>query len=1079
MNSAKLFALVFFLLPVSAAWAQSGKIAGTAVDAETGQPLPGVNVVLLENGEPTTQGAQTDVEGFYTILNVSPGTYSLRASFIGYTPEVRQGVSVNIDLTTEVNFTLQVATVGIDEIVVAAEQPVVQTDVSANVANLSAERIENLPVASIDQVVGLQAGIEPGMRVRGSDLDEVSMMVDGLSMRDGRNNTPFAGISYTSIKEVQVQTGGFNAEYGNVRSGLINVVMKEGPIDRYTADVLLRYNAPSKKYFGILPNDPTAFWMRPYLDPDVAFVGTENGTWDPYLQRQYPAWEGWNSIAQRLSSDDDPNNDLTPEQLQEVFLWQHRKDVRVRKPDYVVDAGIGGPVPLISRPLGDLRFFASYRQDQSAYIIPQVRDTYLNRTGQFKLTSNIARGMKLQFQGLYNMETGLDATMEGGGQIHRGERPAYPWDLRGTIMATRFGDNASIDAAGFDDGRGGDEIFANDTFSKLDITRIGIGGTFTHSLNSNTFYEARLNRMYTDYFSRPGAYRDTTIIKRVGNLGLDETPFGWPDYAIFSDTGMRMGATWATSRDTSWAIVWSGNVSITSQVNRYLQLKGGADFNHTTHRSNHKRSNPPYPHRAQPTYIWNRTSMQGAGFVQSKLEFQGMIANVGLRLDYFDAGGAWYLYDTYDRVFSAAYGKDSLEVLQKASINPQYTLSPRLGVSFPITEVSKLYFNYGHFRQMLNPNSIYIVRTINTGAIDRIGNPNHPMPRTVAYELGYEHSLFNRFLIRMAGYYKDVTDQPRTTSFENITGDVDYGISLPYNYSDTRGFEIELSKNRGWYRGFVNYTYMARKSGNFGFSTYYENPVEQREFERESRAHYQQKPVPEPYARFNFELIAPETFGPEVLGTHPLAGWRLSLLGDWRSGDVFTWRGRSGGAYPNLQNNVRWKNHLNFDMRLTKNFETSIGEVQFFADASNVFNRRQLFRTAAFIGRFDFESYMESLHLPEEVFEDIEGTPYDFIPGNDRPGDYRKPGTPFVPIEIVSNVNDVGNPSTRPLYYVRQEGQMDGGQYMWYRDGSFQPADENFVDEVLKNKQYIDMPNQRAFTFLNPRLISFGFRITL
>ncbi len=1073
MKSAKLLALIVFLLPASYAWGQSGKISGQVTEAATGEPLPGVNVLVVG----TQQGAITDADGYYDILNVSPGTYDVRASFVGFRPVTAEGVSVNIDLTSEVDFALEEEAAELDEVVVQATTPVVQRDISANVANLSAESIENMPVSSFEDVVGLQAGVEPGLSIRGSAMDEVNMMVDGLSMTDGRDNTPFTGISFTSIQEAQVQSGGFNAEYGNVRSGLINVVTREGPRDYYTADVLVRYAPPQKKHFGFLPDDPDAFWMRPYLDPDVAFEGTSAG-WDPFTQRQYPEFDGWNAIADQLAGDDDPNNDLTPEQLQEVFLWEHRKDVAVHDPDYTVDASFGGPMPLISDPLGDLRFFASYRQSQAAYIVPQNRDAYQNRTGQIKLTSNLASQLKLVVTGMYNTEVGIHPTSLGGSEIYRGETPQYPWDTRVTLMAQMLGNDA-IAPAGYFSGRGGLQIFGNDTRSLMDVERNRIGATLTHTLGANTFYEVRLQRMHSDYFTRPDRRRDMSPVHQVGSLELNESPFGWMEQSASTLYGMITGGEVSRARDTSWANTWAGGADITSQVNRYLQVKGGVDYVNTTHRSNHRELNVSYAYRPQPSFVWKRHPKQGAAYAQGKLEFEGMVANVGLRADYFDAGGMWYIHEPFDRAFSAVYGRDSLDVvLEQQPTDALFALSPRLGVSFPITTNSKFYFNYGHFRQMLNPNSIYVLREISSGAVDQVGNPEHPMPRTIAYELGFEQNLLNRLLLRVTGYYKDVAEQPRMVGFESIDGQVDYSKALPYNYSDTRGFEVSLRKNRGWYRGFVNYSYMVRKSGNFGFAQFSENPVEQRQYERESRAHYQERPVPEPYARANVEFLAPSDFGPEALGGHPLGGWRLSFLGDWRSGQIFTWTG-GGGSIQGLENNVKWRDHYNLDLRLARNFETSMGEAQIFVDVSNVLNHRQIYQASAFLKNDDFQRYMQSLHLPDDTFEDIEGSqrPYDFIPGNDRPGDFRKPGTEFVPIEIVNDIGSVGNPMEVPLYYVKSGN--GGGTYMWYRDGEFSEADDRFVDDVLENQQYIDMPNQRAFTFLNPRHISLGLRIML
>ena len=126
---------------------------------------------------------------------------------------------------------------------------------------LSTEEIETLPVSSVEGVIGLQAGVQ-GLSIRGGGGDEVAFMVNGLTMRNERNNTPFTSVSVTSIQEVQVQTGGFNAEYGNVRSGVINVVTKEGSRQRYSADAIIRYSPPSDKHFGESANDPNALFTQ-------------------------------------------------------------------------------------------------------------------------------------------------------------------------------------------------------------------------------------------------------------------------------------------------------------------------------------------------------------------------------------------------------------------------------------------------------------------------------------------------------------------------------------------------------------------------------------------------------------------------------------------------------------------------------------------------------------------------------------------------------------------------------------------------------------------------------------------------
>ncbi len=1071
MRLVKLLWMLALLVPTSVSLAQTGKLSGTVTDANNGDPLPGVNVVI----EGTTQGATTDVDGYYTILNVRPGTYTLKATYIGFTPQSKSAVRVNIDLTTEVNFQLSEETFGLEEVTVQAERPVVQRDVSASVANLSAQEIENLPVTDVAEVIGLQAGFERGLTIRGGGGDQVAFRVDGLNLASGRDNVPFTGVSYTAVDEVQVQTGGFNAEYGNVRSGLVNVVTKEGGRERYSADVVVRYSPPSQKYFDdVMPNDPTSFWVRPYFDNEVAFKGTKSGVWDQYTQNQYPEFDGWDALAtrHRFNTDNDPSNNVTAQQLQEAYKHYLRKDLRIHDPDYELDGTIGGPVPVVSKMLGDLRFTASYRQVQEAYVIPMLRKDYGERTFQGKLTSDLAKGMKLQIQGLWAKQEGINDNEGGWPNMWTGRMPYYPWDFATETGLSREWNEGTL--------------WATHYRNPMDITRNMIGAQFTHTLSPTTFYEVQLQRNGTSYDTYATAERDTTIIKSVGPIDLTEEPFGWQwrDQTDQLGVGIRNGGHWFSARDSSTVATWRAKFDVTSQLNRWSMLKAGLEYYFNDYNTNFGEVDPAHPHHANPTYVWSRQPQQGALYAQNKLEFKGMVANIGLRMDYFHAGGDWYVFEDWERAFRASVGVAGIDTaLAQEPTKHQFSLSPRLGVSFPITTNSKLYFNYGHFRQMLNPTDLFTIEKINTGAVQRIGNPNHPMPKTVMYELGYEQSLFNLFALRLAGYYRDMSNQPRLVWFESIDSEVKYNATYPYNYSDVRGFEVTLSKNRGdWVRGFVNYTYLAWKGGNFGFANQYQNPVRMRNYVRTTTDHYQSTPIPEPFGRANIEFLVPEKIlGNDLLST-VLGDWRIAFLGDWRKGQLRTWTGQAlEGAKSSIrgvQGNTHLKDYWMVDMRFSKNFKTKVGEAQFFADLTNVFNKRH-FYTSGFRGDKDDFRYYRSLHWDKNTFEDFEnGAPYDFIPGGDKPGDIRKTGVEFVPIEVTRELI-VDGASTRALYFL-QTGQTPGeGEYYQFKNGSYQKADQGFVKQVLDDKAYIDMPNQPFATFLNPRNVFFGLRLSL
>jgi outer membrane receptor protein involved in Fe transport len=206
--------------------AQTGKIAGRVTDATTGEGLPGVNIVIVG----TTQGTTSDFDGYYYILNVKPSTYAVRASFIGFTPMTIENARVMIDKTTALDYVLREDVIEGGEIVVTAERPLVQKDLTATTTAVSAERLEALPVLTFSDVINLQAGVVDG-HFRGGRVGEVSYLVDGVPINDVYDNTFAFQVENNAIQEVEIITGTFNAEFGQAQSGVVNIVTKDGGQD--------------------------------------------------------------------------------------------------------------------------------------------------------------------------------------------------------------------------------------------------------------------------------------------------------------------------------------------------------------------------------------------------------------------------------------------------------------------------------------------------------------------------------------------------------------------------------------------------------------------------------------------------------------------------------------------------------------------------------------------------------------------------------------------------------------------------------------------------------------------------------
>lgn len=989
----------------------TGKISGTATDSETGQNLPGVNVIVAG----TSFGAVTNLDGRYTILNVPPGNYEVKFTILGFAELVVEKVRVEIDLTTTVDARLRSETLQGENVVVVAERPVVTKDISNSQMNIESKTIETMPVQTVRQVLSLQAGIESGREgiiVRGGSANQTTFMLDGLSMNDERSNIPVTAFALSSVKEIQIQTGGFNAEYGNLRSGLVNVVSREGDQRRYNVTATLRYSPPSAKHFGQSIYSPNSYFNRVYMDPAVCYTGTNNGAWDDFTKKQYQAFTGWQTYADQTMSDDDPSNDVTAEGARKIYEWQHRRQGDIKKPDYIVDAGFGGPVPFIGDQLGHLRFFATHYRNQEMFIYPLSTDAYRENQTQLKLTSDVTPKIKLIFTGLYGETSSATP---------------YNWTTTPTGYVLRDQEEIA-DLLTSSDGRA--VLYMPGYYSPTDIYRQMYGVQMTHMVTPKTFYEVFLQYSYNRYNSYKMEDRDLTKkYEIIPGYFVDETPYGYYGDSYPSINSDRFGAWMNLGRDKSINTTTNFKFDLTSQIHPRHQIKTGFQAVYNDFNIRSFSSSPALASWSREMFYHVYPYRLGL-YLQDKIEYEGFIANLGLRMDYSDPNSSYLDIATYDKNLAAGYGNDIDAVTGEKKAKSDIVLSPRLGVSHPITANSKLYFNYGHFTQEPFSSYRFRLQREGNGMITYVGNPNMVFEKTIAYELGYSQNVFNQFLINLAAYYKDVTNQPGWINYINMNTTVNYYRAASNNYADIRGLEVTLTKMVGrWLSGFINYTYDVQTSGYFGLQMYYEDPTKQRDYLRLNP--YQSKPQPQPYARANIDLHTPDDFGPAWGGVQVLGGWNLNILADWRTGAYSTYNPEK---LPGIVDNVQWKDWYNVDLRLTKAVTVKGLQMQFYLDAANVFNIKYM-SYAGFSDTYDQEYYMQSLHFSWET-----GTEH----GHDRIGDYRPQNVKYDPMEP--------NPNNDPAIKARN-------------------------DKRIKNKSYIDNPNIDSVTFLNPRDITFGIKV--
>lgn len=893
----------------------NGKISGVVKDKTTGEPLPGVNILL----EDTDLGAASNAKGEYFIINIKPGSYTLRASFIGYSTTIIKDVSVNINRTTFVDFEMEEKSVQLsEEIVVTAQKEKIRKDVSFSQNTLTVEEIQASPTGvDLREMIATGAGIDRDqyghLSVRGSMVDEVGYFVDGLSGNDKRLGIPIIKVPQSAVKEISVMTGGFNAEYGEARSGMINIVTKDGG-PNFNLSLDYRVSPTSRKHFGPDLFSRENWWdvgRYLYLEPSPDRDG--NGV---------PDFEGWNSYMERnrgkktIIGPNGPIGEATsPEDMLAIWEFQHRPQAYANAPDHYIEGTLSGPVPFTN---DELTFFYSGFYDRTLFPFRFSRPAFLDQAHTLKLDYKLQSDIKLRYIGNYGETRSVTYDAEPGTFVD-----AHSW-------------NNVMDAM---DGNAAGHLYNSDTrMVHADVYRTLQGLNFEYVINRNSFFEVGLKYDKTDYRAAPGAWRDTTTIMVIGGVNLDESPLNFAPnkYKDVLDVH-RLGEDkgW---RDYTWYETFQFKGDYTNQINTNHLIKTGFKSALNKMYLDYGRHRLDDSHADLPAEDWTKRNisyLEMGGYIQDKIEFSGMIMNVGLRLDLFKSFASAFT-DPWSYYYQKGVNFDSLYYAPSETPKMKVVLSPRLGVSHPITEDAKLFFNYGYFFQRASVQDLYTdIRKISS-SLDRMGNPNLDFRKTISYELGIEHNVFDLVTYKLSGYYKDVSNEVGTINFDADTYNFSYDRTMNNEYRDIMGFEVELFLPYGKYlSGRISYDYRLVYNGNYGYSTYYEDFFEKNVLQSPNTS----KPKPRPIFRANLTLSIPEISSNKIVNSI-FSDFIISTYIKWEAGRYLTYHSE---AYPGVEeNNIQWTPWYNVDLNISKRFNLSGVNFDIYAEIQNLLNSKFL-----------------------------------------------------------------------------------------------------------------------------------------
>lgn len=989
----------------SMAIAAPGKIAGRVTDSQSGESLPGANVVITHvmSGDKEVLldhplGASCDAEGYYFILNVSPGTYTVRASLLGYSPVVQRIVRVDVDRTITLDFRLTSSDIQVEQVIVTAQREIIKRDVSATQEVIVTTRLEQMPVVRMDEFVGKIKGIElvssadgNGLSVRGGAIRETDVRMDGISLRDPRSDNSYLALNSTAIEEIQVLTGGFEAKYGSIRSGLLNVVTKDGRRDKYSVslkvDVL---PGGQKKFFGTNPWSDSSWVYKVFAGP-YAMNGIRTHADSMTVPEEFWSFKGWKTTR----SLQQPDFNLL-DSLQKLDLWrqQHPQYSFGDKPSIYFEGSITGPfpgsgIPIIEEFADRTTFLLGFKYEDTQLAFPLgPRNSYLDWNTQLKLTTQLADNLRFSVNGLYaKIETvgGGAGTSYSGALVDNSSSYNFLNSTESSIrrQALLFAGNTGLQ-----------QMFNKSRLQFYDQEYFVGGAKLTQTISATSFYSVDFQGGYTSQNLAPFAL-DTSRADAWITYNTKFTSKPVVRFLRSPANGSPNGSTNIGTDPIGFFNMYGGPQRADSSNSKVFQVKG----NYTAQLGRHHQFEAGFQSIYQDMFVYTGTWYQAqiaftpdlwqyyratpleiGVYVQDKLEFEGMILNAGLRFDYFNPMKEGYVVgfpsdedfkNLYDKVYLNLPGewgsyerwlafRDLLESppgWDKTKNRIQTYISPRMGVAFPITEHSKMYFNYGHFYQ--RPATAFLYNeAIYIGSV-ALPSPDLDMARTVSYEFGYEQMFFSDFLINVTAYYKDNSNEPLSRAFINYYSDNIAVRYYPDKYSDTRGVELRVERPLGSFVTFnASYDYMLYSEGYSGLSQIFEDRLRART-EVESRPAALNNAEPLPRANVNLNLHTPSDFGPELFGMQWLNRIYVNIFFEWRDGGRYLW---NAGSVTDAKDYIYVDrvNTWNVDLRASKTFDFSVGSIEFVLTVKNLTNNKWL--NTGNMTRAQLDAYKASLN---------------------------------------------------------------------------------------------------------------------
>jgi outer membrane receptor protein involved in Fe transport len=917
--------------------------------------------VIIEN---STMGAATDVNGEYIILNVPTGKHTLTVTYMGYQKVTVSDVIVNSGLTTFRDFDLPKIVLEGEEVVIVAERPLIDKSETNEIHYMRGEDIAQMPIRGVNAVITSMAGVvnDGGLHVRGGRNDEMAFYVDGVNVSNAFGGEMMTSIINNAIEEVQLQTGGFGAEYGGKMSGITVTTLKTGkPKYSFTGEVIsddfwaVEDDRGAYEILGI--NELYSFGYNTYtftvggpVIPSMKdlrfFVAAEAynrmsnvSRFEGFYQDTIPAygvWSDWHGTIHRDTLD--------------LFM-----DIPPgRQPGGGVEGiTINGNLVYDLKPVR-IKLGGSWHRDKSS---PQTTNP-MNLIG---INGNERKYFNWNYSAYLNVTHNVDPTMfytlaaSMTGRSWENGDPLNGWD--GMDDWIQWGDPA-LNPSLLDTSQNyGGYYLPFDPHFQVPYE------TGENQYTINTWYNRGNERSYTFKFDltkqigkrhevrggaeytyrqyRRFAFNALAYLRRLRDVNLD--PDSYSDYDIYNPIWAGLGYDWEGEPVDEDMIV-------TTKLGQPQELEINL------------RNAPP-----TPQYM--------GGYLQDRIELRDLIINAGVRWDYFKMG-----HSGLTDLAALEMGPGGVVADTNWTDPKTYNyVSPRLGFSFPVTDRAVFHAQYGKYVQAPSLYQTWTYRSYNDfleylyGGVyfAPLHNPNLKPSKTTSYEFGLQMAFGANASLDVTAFYKDTRDLATyRTVIPTVT---DYRTPTFYyngDFGTIKGFTATFNLRRtSRIQATMNYTYShAEGTGSTGG-------------EHADIAWQEEDPQ---FPR----IIAPLTYdqrhkgsvvvdvrslpedGPELFGMHPLGNVGLNMKFDFHSGSPFT-RIPIGDAYSDIYNynapppveaynssTLPWFYQL--DAKLDKTFNVGPVKLNVYLWAINLLDLKSITNGYRQTGRPDTDGWLET-----------------------------------------------------------------------------------------------------------------------